>query len=274
MKKTVFITGVSRGLGRALAAAYLDDGCAVYGCSRSGCDLADAHPGRYHDKALDLSDSGGGPAALAEWLCSGPGFDLAILNAGILPEIRDIKDTPLESLRETMEINLWSNKWVLDALLAMPRKPGHIVAISSGAAVSGSRGWNGYALSKAALNMLVRLYAAEEPEVHFTAFAPGLIDTAMQDYLCGIEDDAGFETVRRLKQARHTPDMPKPEEAARKITAVLDTLPRTSESGAFVDIRKMETYETSQPSLSQKKTKRKLTQNDPRKHSPGFRPSR
>ena len=241
MKKTVFITGVSRGLGRALAAAYLNDGCTVYGCSRSGCGLAEEHPGSYHDTTLDLSDSMSGPAALREWLGGVRGFDLAILNAGILPKIRDMKDTPLETLRETMEINLWSNKWVMDTLLAMPRKPGHVVAISSGAAVSGSRGWNGYALSKAALNMLVRLYAAEEPEVHFTAFAPGLVDTAMQDYLCGIEDDTDFETVRRLKEARHTPDMPSPEEAARKIIEVLDTLTGSRKSGAFVDIRKMDT---------------------------------
>ncbi len=240
MEKVVFITGVSRGLGRALAEAYLNAGRTVYGCARSKCDLGDKYPNRFHYKSIDLSDAESGPSALRNWLDGAPGFELAVLNAGVLPEIRDMRDTPLESLRETMEINVWSNKWILDTLLAMPRKPGHVVAISSGAAVSGSRGWNGYSLSKAALNMLVRLYAAEEPDVHFTAFAPGLIDTAMQDYLCGIEDDDDFETVRRLKKARRTPDMPGPEEAAQKITKVLETLPARSESGAFVDIRKLD----------------------------------
>lgn len=180
-----------------------------------------------------------GESTVREWFSGLRGFDLAILNAGVLPELRDMKDTPLDALRETMEINLWANKWLIDVILAMRRKPGQIVAISSGAAVSGSRGWNGYSLSKAALNMLMRLYAAEEPEVHFTAFAPGLIDTAMQDYLCAIEDDGAFETVRRLKKARHTPDMPGPEEAARRITAVLADLPKTRPSGDFVDIRKL-----------------------------------
>lgn len=240
MKKSIFITGVSRGLGHALAEHHLREGNEVHGCSRGDCDLSEAFPGRFHHRKVDLGDAGEGESTMREWFSDLRGFDLVILNAGVLPEIRDMKDTPLDSLRQTMEINLWANKWLIDVILAMPRKPSQIVAISSGAAVSGSRGWNGYSLSKAALNMLMRLYAAEEPEVHFTAFAPGLIDTAMQDYLCGIEDDAGFETVRRLKQARHTPDMPEPEEAARKITAVLDTLPRTSESGAFVDIRKMD----------------------------------
>ena len=42
-------------------------------------------------------------------------------------------------------------------------------------------GWNGYALSKAALNMMMKLYAAERPGTDFSALAPGLVDTAMQE---------------------------------------------------------------------------------------------
>jgi benzil reductase ((S)-benzoin forming) len=239
MKQTILITGVSRGLGLELARRHLEQGHTVYGCSRGACDLDKPFPDTFHHRRIDLADAVGGERALRDWFTGSPGFDRVILNAGVLPEIRDMRDTPLAVLRETMEINLWANTWLLDTVLALPRKPRQVVGISSGAAVSGSRGWNGYAISKAAFNMLLALYAAEQPEVHFTALAPGLVDTAMQDYLCGIEDDARFSTVQRLKQARHTEAMPSAAEAARRIHAILPGLTRY-DSGGFIDIRALE----------------------------------
>ena len=239
MQERIFITGTSRGLGRGLAEAYLASGASVLGCSRGESNLSESYPQTYRHFALDLLDPQSGKPALKAAFSGTDGFDRVILNAGMLPSIRDIGDTPLGILRETTEVNLWANKWILDTLLSMPSKPRQIVAISSGAAVSGSRGWNGYSLSKAALNMLVQLYAAEEPEVHFVALAPGLIETAMQDAIRDTENDEAFETVQRLKAARGTPDMPSPEEAARSIIGIMNDL-ATRPSGAFVDIRKME----------------------------------
>jgi NAD(P)-dependent dehydrogenase (short-subunit alcohol dehydrogenase family) len=239
MSSNLLITGTSRGLGLSLARHFLQkNGHSVYGCSRGDCPLEKEFPGRYHHQQIDLADTAAAQKAFNALIDGVDGFPLVILNAGILPPIRDLRDTPLETLRETMEINVWANKWILDAVLSMPSKPQQVVAISSGAAVSGSRGWNAYSVSKAALNMLVKLYAAEEPSVHFTALAPGLVDTAMQEYISSIEDDADYETIRRLKAARNTPDMPSADEAASSIVDILDTL-KSQESGAFVDIRKM-----------------------------------
>ena len=238
MSQNIFITGTSRGLGLAMAREFLNNGHAVHGCSRGECPLERKFPNHYRHQQIDLADETAGRTALDKLIKGVNRFDLVVLNAGILPPIRDLKDTPLETLRETMEINVWANKWILDAVLSMPAKPDHVMAISSGAAVSGSRGWNAYSVSKAALNMLIKLYAAEEPEVHFTALAPGLVDTAMQDYISSIEDDADYDTIQRLKAAKNTPDMPSAEETARSIIQILDTL-KKRESGAFVDIRKL-----------------------------------
>ena len=238
MAETVLVTGVSRGLGYGLAKCILEAGHTVYGCSRGACDLDKIYPDTFHFASIDLGDSSGGARILKDWLADIPGFDRVILNAGVLSEIRDMSETPLDSLRETMEINLWSNKWLLDEILAKPEKPRQVVAISSGAAVSGSRGWNGYSISKAALNMLVKLYAAEEPGVHFTSLAPGLIDTAMQEYICNIRDDEKFDTVQRLKTARNTPDMPGADVAGRHIAGILDQIMKGA-SGDFVDVRKL-----------------------------------
>ena len=78
-----------------------------------------------------------------------------------------------------MKINVWSNKVICDWLLKSIPEIYQIVFMSSGAAVNGNRGWGSYSLSKATLNMLAKLYAAEAKQTHFSALAPGLVDTAI-----------------------------------------------------------------------------------------------
>ncbi|TVR45432.1 MAG: SDR family NAD(P)-dependent oxidoreductase [Puniceicoccaceae bacterium] len=239
MSRKVFITGVSSGLGWGLARQYLSEGAIVHGCSRrEPADLAEGFPGRLVFRSVDLSREAEARAAVEELLVEAGAIDVAVLNAGILPEVRDLRDTPLATLREVMEVNVWSNKWLID-LLASRREPvRQVVAISSGAAVSGMRGWNAYSVSKAALNMLVKLYAAELPEIHFTAFAPGLIDSAMQDYLTGLPPDERFPPLEKLRRAKGTEAMPGPEEAGRRVAAAIPRLLKYP-SGDYVDIRNM-----------------------------------
>ena len=161
-----------------------------------------------------------------------------VLNAGILGEIKELNQTPLDDLKRVMEINLWANKVVMDWLHRWGRPIGQVVMISSGASVLGNRGWGGYALSKAALNMLARLYAHEFPATHITAIAPGIIDTSMMDHLCGEADAEAFPALQRLRQARGTEAMPGPEQAAERLVSVLPRL-REWPSGSFVDIREI-----------------------------------
>jgi NAD(P)-dependent dehydrogenase (short-subunit alcohol dehydrogenase family) len=113
-----------------------------------------------------------------------------------------------------------------------------VVMISSGAAVLGNRGWGAYAMSKASLNMLMRLYSHEFPATHLSALAPGLIDSAMMDYLCEVPDPDVFPALQRLRGARGTERMPGPGEAAERVLGVLPEL-RRFDSGSFVDIRQI-----------------------------------
>jgi NAD(P)-dependent dehydrogenase (short-subunit alcohol dehydrogenase family) len=149
-----------------------------------------------------------------------------------------MKETSLEDLRETMEINVWSNKWLLDCLFADERSIEQVVAISSGASQSGSRGWNGYSLSKSALNMLIKLYAGERSQTHFTSLAPGLIDTAMQDYLTSLPQDPRYKPLDILKAAKGTEIMPDGETCARRLIEVFPKLLQVA-SGSYADIRKL-----------------------------------
>jgi NAD(P)-dependent dehydrogenase (short-subunit alcohol dehydrogenase family) len=138
-----------------------------------------------------------------------------------------------------MRVNVWANKVILDWLIERQIPIDQVVAISSGAAVNLHYGWGGYALSKAALNNLMTLYAREMPDTHVVALAPGLIDTGMQDYLCEEVDSDEFPSVQKLKDARGTENMPGPREAAEQIIDLLADLRDNHESGAFVDIRKL-----------------------------------
>ncbi|MGC9457645.1 MAG: SDR family NAD(P)-dependent oxidoreductase, partial [Halothiobacillaceae bacterium] len=156
--------------------------------------------------------------------------------------IADMRDTALDDLKQVMEVNAWANKTLLDALFARDIPVGQVVGISSGAAVLGNRGWSGYALSKAALNMLLRLYARELPQTHFSALAPGLIDSRMMDYLCADPDPQRFPALDRIRAARGTERMPGPQEAAERVFAVLEKL-RDFPSGEFIDIRQIKAPE-------------------------------
>ncbi|MCH8474996.1 MAG: SDR family NAD(P)-dependent oxidoreductase [Opitutales bacterium] len=235
-KKNILITGVSSGLGYALAENYLRQGDEVYGISRRIPE--DLVASGLKHLALDLSAGETISHQFKDFIPFNEDWDVVYLNAGKLGEIRDLVDTPLKDLRETMEINVWANKWLLDGLFEISGKVHQIVAISSGASRSGARGWNGYGVSKAALNMLIKLYAAEKEDTHFCAFAPGLVDTAMQDYLTGDLDAGKFPIVERLREARGTEHMPTAEICADKIIALLPALLKT-ESGSFQDIRKI-----------------------------------
>ncbi len=86
--------------------------------------------------------------------------------------------------------------------------------------------------------MLIKLYAGERPETHFTALAPGLIDTAMQDYLTHLPEDPRYEPLKILKAAKGTEKMPDGESCARRLIEAFPRLLKI-ESGSYADIRKL-----------------------------------
>jgi len=237
MSKNILITGSSSGIGEGLASHYLQQNHNVYGISRRVPEKLNGQAG-YNHLQLDLSQFKEIEKQLPAFLSNASQFDLVILNAGILTEIRDLKDTPIDEIKKVMDINVWSNKILIDTLVNTTENIKQVVAISSGASVSGSRGWNAYSLSKAALNMLVSLYAGELPNTHFIALAPGIIDTNMQEYISSLPDDDRYPVVATLKNAKGTDMMPTPDQIAPKLAkAMANAL--NFESGKFIDVRNL-----------------------------------
>jgi len=223
----IYISGTSRGIGEALGKYYKENGVKVFGIARSPKNID------INQIECDLTQYDEMKIKIKEQLKDIKSLDLIILNAGILGDINLLKESDLNDMKRTMEVNLWSQKVLLDLLLEY--KPKTVIAISSGAAIKGSPGWSGYSLSKAALNMLVQLYASEVNETKFIALAPGLVDTSMQETISKI-DSHKFPNFKRIQNSRNTENMPGPDDFIKiykeKINEIL-----MAQSGSFIDIR-------------------------------------
>ncbi len=230
---TIFITGNSKGLGLGLSRHYLDKGDTIYSLSRSKCPLK--HDNLHHTLA-DLSQLDSIEPTLQVLL---PGsLDLVILNAGVLGKINDLADTSMSEIHSLMDINVWSNKLIIDYFIKQQIKVKQLIIISSGASVNGNRGWGAYSISKAAVNMMAKLYVDEMPDTHITAYAPGLIHTDMQEYLCKQVDTHKFPSIANLTKAYQTEYMPDIDTAAKLISASFEKCLQF-DSGSFIDIRQL-----------------------------------
>ena len=235
-KRNILITGNSSGIGYGLSEKYLGCGWNVYGISRRGCIGLE---GSLHGIHCDLTDFATIAPALQSLLCGVERLDLVVLNAGVLGEIREMNKTSMEEIKQVMDINLWANKVVMDWLHGSRINIHQIVFMSSGAAVNGNKGWSGYALSKAALNMMAKLYVHEFPDTHICAFAPGLVHTRMLDDINNNVDTTVFPTTQGLKDAIGSPSMPEPRIAGGLLADAFESL-LNHPSGSFLDIRTMQ----------------------------------
>ncbi|MEM0966669.1 MAG: SDR family NAD(P)-dependent oxidoreductase [Verrucomicrobiota bacterium] len=236
MEKRVLVTGASSGLGRGFVEAHLDRGDQVYGVSRRVPKDLIAKGLRH--SSMDLSKFTPDLEAFRTWIQPVRRWDLVYLNAAKLGRVGDMRDTPLSDLRETMEVNVWANKWILDALFEEADSVEVVIGISTGASRSGNRGWNGYSLSKSAFNMLIKLYATEQLKTHFVALAPGLIESEMQDYLTSLPVDERFQFTKILKEARGTERMPDGRACAEMILEQWSKILAVP-SGEYADIRQL-----------------------------------
>jgi benzil reductase ((S)-benzoin forming) len=234
----ILITGTGKGLGGALAALYLERGHTVFGINRSSNKELEKHPS-FRFLMQDLSRFEEMEQTIPPFIGKGTEIDLAVLNAAILPPIKDMKDTDMEEIRKVMDVNVWANKILIDLLHSVAGSVKQVAAISSGASVYGNRGWNAYSVSKAALNMLIMLYSNEQPETHFCSIAPGLIDTSMQEYIFSLPDDPEYPSIQRLKESRASGNIPGPGEAAGMLAAAIEKA-LDEESGSYLDVREMQ----------------------------------
>ena len=231
----VLITGTSSGIGFGIAKELLDRGAHVFGISRHTNERLMQFD-NYRHLTQDITEFRYCAVHVANFLKGTGHLDIVILNSGILNQIKEMRNTTVEEFQESMNVNVWGNKVVLDTAMDMCSID-QVVGMSSGAAVGPTAGWNAYSVSKAAFKMLIEMYAAEHPDIHFSSVAPGLVDTAMQEYISTLETDEKFPVIERLQQAKGTDSMPAPEEAAPTLIETFERV-RKESSGTFTDVRK------------------------------------
>jgi NAD(P)-dependent dehydrogenase (short-subunit alcohol dehydrogenase family) len=185
MTNTAIITGASQGLGLALS----------FGLARRGWDLViDARRADALERAAyELSDVGAGRVtAIAgdvadDWHrgalidAAGDRIDLLVNNASSLgpSPMPAVARYPLAELERVYQMNVLAPLALIQ--LALPAIPaqGRILNITSDAAVEPYEGWGGYGSSKAALEQLTAILAAEHPWLRIYAVDPGDMRTAM-----------------------------------------------------------------------------------------------
>ncbi|WP_312083665.1 SDR family oxidoreductase [Brevundimonas sp.] len=180
---SILLIGASRGLGLALAQAFLGLGWSVVATVRSSESplhaLAADHPA-LEIETLDITD-GAEIGALADRL-SDRRFDCLFVNAGVADAPGAIADTSLDHFTRLMATNAWAPLQVVEALGERVAPDGVIGVMSSGqASLANNKGGgvDAYRASKAALNMLMRCYAArraDDPRA-LLLLAPGWIKT-------------------------------------------------------------------------------------------------
>lgn len=246
--KSIFITGTSRGLGKAIAKVFLEKNYNVIGLSRNSSSLQKEYSDHYFHIFCDLYQIENIKNILKEFfsnsILKSNEIEILILNSGILGNIKEMHKTSMEEIETVMKVNVWSNKILLDTLFELEQEGKvqnlkYVLAISSGASIKGDKGWSAYALSKAALNMLIKIYSNEFPEKKMISLAPGLVLTAMQEEIYNLNIDLEkFPSFKRLIDARKNQQMPTADEVAIKIYENWDKI-FSFESGSYIDLRNL-----------------------------------
>ncbi|NVK20382.1 MAG: SDR family NAD(P)-dependent oxidoreductase [Methylocystaceae bacterium] len=176
--KTVWITGGGTGIGKALALKLVKQGHKVYISGRNIEKLEAVGTGTI-PVVCDITNQDSVQAAVAK---IGP-VDLALLNAGTYAP-GPTHETPIDQIRQAMEVNYFGTVHCLQAVLpVMKENGGHLAVVASLAGYRGLPNASGYGPSKAALISLCESIKAElsDSAVKFQVINPGFVKSPLTD---------------------------------------------------------------------------------------------
>ena len=198
--RTIALTGVGHGLGRALAEVFLDQGHTVAGCTLGPQEvtaLGEELPAG-HWRAVDVVD----PVAVARWareVVASVGVpDLLIASAGVIQAATPLWEQTAEAALRVLRVNLEGAVHTLRSFLPLmvARRHGVAVVLGSGMAVSRPAGFAPYSASKAGIEALVESVGRELPSTMAAAVLhPGLIRTRMLETVMSSEEVAVYPTA-------------------------------------------------------------------------------
>lgn len=245
------ITGVSKGLGEAIAKNLISGDNQLFCISRKRNDmiLKEAErnncPVEFYEYDLDnlegidgLADKifAGMAPAKAESVC-------LINNAGIVNPIKPIGKCESSEIIRNMRINaiapmILSSRFINKTQSFQCKRS--IINISSGAGKHPYFGWGCYCSSKAAIDMYTECIGVEQGNAvnpaRVVSFSPGVINTGMQEQIrqSDVED---FEQVERFKRFLEDGVLKEPDFVAQKVIELIKN--DRIKTGALIDIREM-----------------------------------
>ncbi|MDP3917124.1 MAG: SDR family NAD(P)-dependent oxidoreductase [Nanoarchaeota archaeon] len=179
--KTVFITGISRGIGNGLAKKFLEEGYYVIGTSTAG--KGNIKNENLKSLRLNLSSEKSINKCVEDFSKLNRKIDILINNAGVLLDEFEtlLKINPL---RESLEVNLIGTVSLTEKLLHFMNKKGTIINISSSAGSFEHTRYTkypAYKISKAALNMYTKVLSIrlKKRKILVASIHPGWVKTDM-----------------------------------------------------------------------------------------------
>lgn len=185
----VMVSGGSRGLGRALARRYAEEGAAVSICARSEDRLGDVadHVRAGGGRCLAIPADVSSVEEVERWFEATSAtfgrIDAVVNNASLLGPLVRVEEHPEDAWRKVMDVNLTGA--FLCARAAVPRlrrTAGSLIHVSSGVGDHGRPGWGAYCVSKNGLEALSEMLAGElaDDGVRSNAVDPGAMRTQMR----------------------------------------------------------------------------------------------
>ena len=233
--KTLFITGVSSGFGKALAAQALAAGHTVIGTLRTPEALAEFESraeGRAHGVLLDVTEFDAIDSVINDVDKAFGPVDVLVNNAGYGHE-GILEESSLDELRRQFDVNVFGAVAITKAFVPLfrQRRKGHILNITSMGGFITMPGIAYYNGSKFALEGISEALGKElKPfNVHVTAVAPGGFRTdwagrSMQRSPRQIADyDETFDPIRKAREERSGKQIGDPVKAANAMLKLIDS---------------------------------------------------
>ncbi|MDQ6618093.1 MAG: SDR family NAD(P)-dependent oxidoreductase [Pseudomonadota bacterium] len=219
--KAAIVTGVSRGLGEALALELVERGFHVLGIGRVSSVKLRGQLYRFAE--CDLSKpsliAASVAPALRELADREPAAVTLINNAAVASPAGVLGAIDAAGIETALATNLTAPVVLVDLFCRAFAEQGtarRVINVSSGAAQTAIAGSSAYCIAKAGIEMLTRSLVADHPEIESIAIRPGIFETAMQAYLRSL-NPAEFPSVALFRGFKANGLLKDPADVARRL---------------------------------------------------------